>query len=66
MNKKLLEKIMKKRGVSISELSKKSGILRLVLIVKIAGLVEFTAGEIVKISGALLLSDEEIRKIFFD
>ncbi len=66
MNKNLLETIMKKRGISLSALSKKTGILRLILIIKIAGLAEFSAGEIVKISKALFLTDEEMRKIFFE
>lgn len=60
----LLNKIIEKQGISISELSRRSGVSRKRLYaIKKEG-VDATAKEIVGLAAALLLSDQERDLIF--
>ena len=65
MRRDLLKKIMKKNGVGLRGLSKKTGIWWPVLFVKLVGIVEFRAKEIVAISSVLNLTGKQTEKIFF-
>lgn len=61
----LLNKIIEQQGISISELSRRSGVSRKRLYaIKNEG-VDATAREIVGLAAALLLSDQERDRIFF-
>ncbi len=62
---KMLKEVMRKRGVSIGELAKKTGICRVELFLKLTGFSEFKLYEIKKISDELYLNSKQIKKIFF-
>ncbi len=61
----LMKKIMVKRGISIEKLAALTGIPRVALLIKLWGVVEFRAWEILNISKALDLNKNEIGEFFF-
>ncbi len=65
MEKILLREVMQKRGITTGELARKTRILRWRLYFRLWGMVEFTQGEIVRVSQVLKLSEQEIAQIFF-
>lgn len=65
MRAKLLKKIIFKRGISIGFLARKTGIKKAVLWLRLIGIGEFNAWEILKISGVLELDKNQIQEIFF-
>lgn len=60
----LLNKKIRERGLSMTELSRRTGILRATLYNRLAGIGEFTASEIVALTKHLELSIEERDQIF--
>ncbi|MDO4744256.1 MAG: hypothetical protein Q4A86_02615 [Clostridia bacterium] len=62
---KKLRKIISQEGLRIKELSQKTGIRRFVLYIRLMGLSEFKAHEILLISRALSLSYSQTEDIFF-
>ena len=62
----LMKRIMIKRGISKKKLAVLTGIPRAVLLIKLWGVVEFRAWEILNISKALELDKTEIGEIFFE
>lgn len=65
-NIELLKDKISDSGITMVALSKKAGIVRETLYNRLAGIGEFTASEIVGLSGALKLSKAERELIFFD
>jgi len=65
VNLKKLDEAIKESGVTMTALSKKSGISRQTLYNRLDGIGEFTASEIVGVTAALRLSKEERESIFF-
>ena len=60
-----LDETIKNSGIKMIALSEKSGISRQTLYNRLDGIGEFTASEIVGITNALRLSQEEREAIFF-
>lgn len=60
----LLKEKISDSGISMTVLSKKSGILRETLYNRLAGVGDFTASEIVGLSNSLKLSKAEREEIF--
>ena len=60
-----LDETIKNSGIKMTALSEKSGISRQTLYNRLDGIGEFTASEIVGITSALRLSQEEREAIFF-
>lgn len=60
-----LDETIKNSGIKMTALSEKSGISRQTLYNRLDGIGEFTASEIVGITNALRLSQEEREAIFF-
>ncbi len=65
MNRKLLKKIMSKRGFSVGELAERIPLNKIVLSCRLGGISEFTLFEIQQISKILELDRREIMLIFF-
>lgn len=65
MNSKLLKKILADRRISYSRLAKEVGISRIVLHLKMLGIIEFNAAEIMGISEILQLCENQVEEIFF-
>lgn len=65
MNRKKLKEIMVMRDVSFGQLSKRTKICKIILALKIFGVLKVRVGDITKILRALKLSDNEVRSIFF-
>ncbi len=65
MKNDLLVKVISQRGISIRRLSALTGINYLVLRIKLSGILEFKAKEILAISDALFLTNEQVEEIFF-
>lgn len=57
---------IKESGISIVNLSRMSGINRATLYKRLNGVGEFTVSEIVGLTKAMRLTDEERNEIFFD
>ncbi|MBQ2931303.1 MAG: XRE family transcriptional regulator [Clostridia bacterium] len=66
MRAKLLKKIIFERGQGIGSLAKKAGIKKSLMWLRLMGIGEFRAWEILKISGALGLDKNQLQAIFFD
>lgn len=62
----LLNKKIRERGLSMTELSRRTGILRATLYNRLAGVGEFTASEIVALTKCLELSVVERDQIFLN
>lgn len=62
----LLNKKIRERGLSMTELSRRTGILRATLYNRLAGVGEFTASEIVALTKCLELSFVERDQIFLN
>lgn len=65
VNLKKLDETIKESGITMTALSKKSGVSRQTLYNRLDGVGEFTASEIVGLTAALRLSKEERENIFF-
>lgn len=62
----LLKKKINERGLSMTELSKRTGIVRATLYNRLAGIGEFTASEITALTRVLGLTNKERDKIFLN
>lgn len=65
MRVRLLKKIIFEKGMSIGILAKKTGIKKSLIWLRILGVGEFKAWEILRISNALSMSKNQIQEIFF-
>ena len=65
MRAKLLKRIIFERGLGVETLAKKAGIKKSVLCLRLIGIGEFKAWEILKISSVLGLDKNQIQEIFF-
>lgn len=65
VNLKKLNETIKESGITMTALSRKSGVSRQTLYNRLDGVGEFTASEIVGVTAALRLSQEERESIFF-
>lgn len=65
VNLKKLDETIKESGITMTALSRKSGVSRQTLYNRLGGVGEFTASEIVGVTNALRLSEEERESIFF-
>lgn len=62
----LLKKKINERGLSMTELSKRTGIVRATLYNRLAGIGEFTASEITALTRVLGLTNKERDQIFLN
>ena len=65
MRVRLLKKIIFEKGMSFGILAKKTGIKKSLIWLRILGVGEFKAWEILRISNALSMSKNQIQEIFF-
>ena len=65
VNLKKLDETIRESGITMTALSKKSGVSRQTLYNRLDGVGEFTASEIVGVTAALRLSKDEREAIFF-
>ncbi len=65
MRTKLLKKIIFERGLSVGSLAKKAGIRKLVMWLRLIGVGELKAWEILRISIVLGFDKKQIQEIFF-
>ncbi len=65
MEGRLLKKFIKERGMTVKFLAKKSGMLWIMLRLKLWGMAEFTLGEMERLVQVLGLTEAEASQIFF-